>query len=113
MGPRTHPPTPGLIMPAFSKAISSRESPRMSWWSRPIEVIAVQATLSTILVASSLPPRPHSNTTKSICYSRNSRRAIIVTISKKVTLRSFYSMTSKMRVACSTTLSSVIYSELT
>lgn len=54
-----------LITPAFSKAISSKVSPKTSMWSIPIEVIAEHITLgySTILVASNDPPSPHSSTT--------------------------------------------------
>ena len=64
VGPTTH-GTPALITPAFSAAISSLVSPRTSWWSKPILVIdeIISSGLSMILVASSFPPRPHSNTT--------------------------------------------------
>ena len=56
--------TPGLMMPAFSPAISASVVPRYFVWSRPMGVMTLTAGV-TILVASSRPPRPVSSTTQS------------------------------------------------
>ena len=53
--------TPGLIMPAFSPAISGRVLPSVFIWSNPID--AMTDTMGVItLVESRLPPRPTSIT---------------------------------------------------
>mmetsp|Transcript_18119 Transcript_18119/g.13165 ORF Transcript_18119/g.13165 Transcript_18119/m.13165 type:complete len:263 (-) Transcript_18119:300-1088(-) len=77
--------TPSRIIPAFSTAIFSSVSPSASMWSHPMVTMA-QTTGSTMLVASSLPPRPHSRTAKSTPASLNFKNAIRVTSSKNVTL---------------------------
>mmetsp|Transcript_6979 Transcript_6979/g.15946 ORF Transcript_6979/g.15946 Transcript_6979/m.15946 type:complete len:257 (-) Transcript_6979:421-1191(-) len=58
--------TPGLKIPAFSRAISSMVSPSTLVWSSPREVTPHTTGLGTMLVASSLPPSPTSRTTTSI-----------------------------------------------
>ena len=55
----------GLIIPAFSPAISLIVSPRNAMWSLEIGVITSTRVVPTTFVASSLPPRPVSSTTKS------------------------------------------------
>src|SRR5260364_205204 len=55
---------PGRKMPAFSKPIFSRVSPRNSMCSRSILLIIAQS-VSMILTASSRPPRPTSRITAS------------------------------------------------
>ena len=59
-GPTTQ-GTPRLRMPAFSKAISARVSPRYCWWSMETGVMTVSRGRATTLVASSRPPRPTSS----------------------------------------------------
>ena len=49
--------TRGLMMPAFSAAISGSVSPSHCWWSRATGVIMAAAGV-TMLVASRRPPRP-------------------------------------------------------
>ena len=44
------------MMPAFSAAISSIDSPRKCWWSIPIGVMTDTSGFFTTFVASSLPP---------------------------------------------------------
>ena len=50
--------TPGLMMPAFSKAIWRRVEPRCCWWSLAI-VVMTETRGRTTLVASKRPPMPH------------------------------------------------------
>ncbi|MBS4163526.1 hypothetical protein PRO82_000829 [Candidatus Protochlamydia amoebophila] len=54
----------GLMIPAFSLAIASRLSPKISVWSRLIEVM-IERTGETMFVASNRPPKPVSKTAKS------------------------------------------------
>ena len=75
--------TPSLKIPAFSRAISGRVSPRSAVWSRPIEVIPVTSGWHT-LVQSSRPPRPVSSTATSTAFSAKCRKATAVITSKKV-----------------------------
>ena len=49
-----------FIMPAFSKAICSKEFPNLSVWSNEIEVITDNKGFFIVLVASYLPPKPVS-----------------------------------------------------
>ena len=60
--PVTH-GTPGLMMPAFSAAISPKVSPKSSVWSSPMFVMTVISGCETTFVASRRPPRPTSSTT--------------------------------------------------
>ena len=74
-GPR-YSGTPGLAMPAFSRATSARVSPSISVWSRPMLVIAV-AIGAHRLVASSRPPRPTSSTASvhlRLCHGQEAQR---------------------------------------
>ena len=71
-------------MPAFSPAIAVRLSPRKLTWSIEIGVIAVASGFSTTLVASSLPPRPVSSSSKSAGVSAKARKAAAVVISNSV-----------------------------
>ena len=73
--------THGLMMPAFSKAISGSVSPRMLQWSSPMLVIT-ESTGVTIFVLSKRPPRPVSITATSTPSEANHSKAIIVDISK-------------------------------
>ncbi len=56
--------TPGLKIPAFSRAIAALVEPSKAQWSRPIEVITDRA-VTIMFVLSSLPPRPVSITAAS------------------------------------------------
>jgi len=78
--------TPGLRIPAFSAAIASIVSPRISVWSSPIDVITVTSGAST-LVQSSRPPRPTSTTAQLTLSCANQSNPSAVATSKKV--RSF------------------------
>ena len=55
---------PGLMMPAFSVAIASTESPSSRVWSSEIGVTTATAA-SAMLVASHSPPMPTSTTATS------------------------------------------------
>ena len=72
---------PGLMIPAFSVAMSPTVSPRYSAWSSAIGVRT--ATLaSATLVASHAPPMPTSTTATSTGASANVANAIAVSTSK-------------------------------
>ena len=71
----------GLKMPAFSRPITSRLSPRKATWSISIEVMTAKFG-STILVASKRPPRPTSRITTSNLACLNSANAESVLNSK-------------------------------
>ena len=77
--------TPGLAIPAFSRAICSSESPRYFMWSSAIWVTALTSGVTT-LVLSSRPPRPTSTTAISAPRAAKSASAMAVVISKKVAL---------------------------
>ena len=101
---RSHPLTTGilaLIMPAFSPAINSRVSPRISVWSKPILVMAVRIG-SQMLVLSSRPPNPTSIIAISTCCLRKYKNAKAVVISKKVGLRSMSGFSTSRRSISST-----------
>ena len=72
-----------LIIPAFSFAIDSKLSPKISLWSKEIGVIAVTFG-ETTLVESSLPPKPTSITAKSTFFLAKYVNAKAVVVSKKV-----------------------------
>ena len=74
---------PGLMMPAFSRAISVTVRPSRWVWSRSIGVTTATPASAT-LVASQVPPRPTSTTATSIGASAKAAKAIAVMISKKV-----------------------------
>ena len=97
--------TSGLIMPAFSKAISGNVSPSMSQWSSPILVMTLSSGVM-ILVLSSLPPRPVSITATSTPRSANQLKAMAVVISKNDISR--WSKVSLQRATKSHTSSFVI-----
>ncbi len=70
-----------LKIPAFSKPIFSRVSPKNSMWSKSTVVTMLQAGSNT-LTASSLPPRPTSKITISSCWRQKCHMAAKVPISK-------------------------------
>ena len=61
--------TPGLMIPAFSKAIAPSVFPRYSWWSRAMFVMTETSGVTTF-VASNRPPIPTSKTAMSTFFSR-------------------------------------------
>jgi hypothetical protein len=75
---------PGLMMPAFSKAILASVSPRKSMWSMEMLVIAVATGRSTTLVASNRPPSPTSSTSRSAGTVANRWKATAVVTSNTV-----------------------------
>ena len=79
------------MMPAFSSAIFSRVSPRISVWSRSMWHRTLQAGSSTTFVASSLPPMPTSSTTTSQPARSKQTMASAVMRSKTVGLSSICS----------------------
>ena len=76
--------TPGLMMPAFSAAIFARVSPSQASWSKAMLVMTLASGV-TMLVASSRPPRPVSQITRSQCCSANHCSARTVVNSNRVT----------------------------
>ena len=72
---------PGLMMPAFSRAMSPSVGPANSLWSIPMLVITA-TWASTTLVASHRPSRPTSITATSTAASANQRNAAAVHASK-------------------------------
>ncbi len=97
---------PGLTMPAFSKAILSRVSPRMAVWSREMEAITAASGASMALVASNRPPRPTSSTTMSHCRRANQWKARAVMNSNSVTVSPTASWASAMGDSSSTSCAS-------
>ena len=73
----------GLTIPAFSRAMSSTVSPRMSVWSRSTGVTTETAASATV-VASHEPPIPTSRTITSTGSSANTANASTVRVSKYV-----------------------------
>ena len=71
----------GLMMPAFSRAMSASVGPANSVWSMPMLVITA-TWASTTLVASQRPSSPTSTTATSTATSANQRKAAAVTASK-------------------------------
>ena len=71
--------TPGLIIPAFSRAIFASVLPKNSVWSMPILVMTDRTGVSTF-VLSSLPPKPVSITAISTfcCTKYQNPRAVMV-----------------------------------
>ena len=74
--------TPGLMMPAFSRAIEASVLPSWRMWSKLIDVITLTTGRHT-LVESSRPPRPTSKMAASACRStkckqRHRRREVEV-----------------------------------
>ena len=74
---------PGLMIPAFSPAISVIVLPSRWVWSMSIGVITATSASAT-LVASQVPPSPTSTTATSTGASAKAAYAIAVMISKKV-----------------------------
>ncbi len=72
--------TPGLAIPALSRAISSTVSPKMSVWSSATLVITETRGRST-LVPSSVPPTPASITATSTSLRANQTNASASSIS--------------------------------
>ncbi len=72
-----------LIIPAFSAAIFSMDSPRNSWWSWEIEVITEIFGIMTLLL-SSLPPSPVSSRVKSDLVFEAASKKQAEVISKNV-----------------------------
>ena len=75
---------PGLMMPAFSAAISSTRSPRKASWSSEIGMMTETAGFSITLVASKRPPSPTSTIAASAGFSENSTNMAAVRISNTV-----------------------------
>ena len=73
----------GLIIPAFSYAISEIDFPSWASWSRAIVVIATPIGCVTF-VASNRPPRPTSRTASSTSACLNATKAAAVVTSKNV-----------------------------
>ena len=73
----------GLIIPPFSNAIFSWVSPRISTWSKPMDVIT-ETIGETTFVESSLPPKPVSNIARSTFALWKCSKAMPVIHSKKV-----------------------------
>jgi len=71
----------GLMMPAFSLAMSASVGPANSVWSMPMFVMTA-TWASTMLVASQRPSMPTSITATSTAMSANHRNAAAVTASK-------------------------------
>ena len=71
----------GLMMPAFSRAMSASVGPANSLWSMPM-LVTTATWASTTLVASQRPSSPTSTTATSTAMSENQRRAAAVTASK-------------------------------
>ena len=71
-------------MPAFSAAMASTVSPRISVWSRPMRVMTAASGTSMTLVASRRPPRPTSSTTISHFAAWKRQKAMAVTSSNWV-----------------------------
>ena len=74
---------PGLMMPAFSRAMAATSVPSRWVWSRSIGV-TTETPASATLVASQVPPSPTSTTATSIGASANAAYAMAVMISKNV-----------------------------
>ena len=86
---------PSLMIPALVCAISTREFPRYSIWSKPIGVMTLTSALTTF-VASHSPPMPTSITPISIGCSAKAAKAKAVIASKKLMgFSNFESMKSK------------------
>ncbi len=75
---------PGFMIPAFSRAISASVSPRKSWWSSEIEVIAHTRGGGITLVASARPPSPTSSTHSSAGTRANSSKLAATSTSNTV-----------------------------
>ena len=71
----------GLMIPAFSRAMSSSVGPANSLWSMPM-FVTTATWASTMFVASQRPSSPTSATTTSTATSANHRNAAAVTASK-------------------------------
>ena len=78
---------PGLMMPAFSKAIFASVSPRICVWSK-LMLVMIDSIGSQTLVESKRPPRPTSTMAKSTRRRTKCRKPRAVPISKKVSSRS-------------------------
>ena len=71
----------GLMIPAFSRAMSASVGPANSLWSMPM-FVTTATWASTTLVASHRPSRPTSTTATSTAVSANQRNAAAVHASK-------------------------------
>src|SRR4051812_45670659 len=76
----------GFIIKDFSRAIEERLGPRNSIWSRLMGVMIANSISLKILVASNLPPIPHSTKSISAGILEKARIAAAVVPSKKVGL---------------------------
>ena len=74
--------TPGLIMPAFSPAISSSVFPKNCVWSK-LMLVMTQSSGVMMFVQSSRPPSPTSTTAMSTFFSAKYLKASAVVSSKK------------------------------
>ncbi len=74
---------PGLMMPALSRAMSSRVGPSTSVWSK-LTLVRTATSASTTLVQSQRPPKPTSTTATSTASSANQARAAAVRSSNRV-----------------------------
>ncbi|SCI72153.1 Uncharacterised protein [uncultured Roseburia sp.] len=82
--------TPGFKIPAFSAAIFSMVSPKISVWSRLTEVRTVIIGEEILFVASRRPPRPVSKTTYSTSALQNNNIPIAKINSKNVGCPKFF-----------------------
>ena len=78
---RSRPPRSGLMIPAFSRAMSASVGPANSVWSMPM-FVTTATWASTTLVASHRPSSPTSITATSTAMSANQRNAAAVHASK-------------------------------
>ena len=102
---------PGLMMPAFSRAMSASSGPANSVWSSPMLVITATWAFTT-LVASQRPSMPTSMTPTSTATSANQRNAAAVTASKYVGRTPVIASMSAMPAICSANSTSLIGSAL-